>query len=772
MRIDEYRERRRHSSRPIAIASTSGEIFSDYVGILTSAAGQTVACAATAGVQALLEIPLRVLPALTGIGVALDLGSAAASGSDLIQLAYELGQEATAVETSVISILPGATAPGNIIPSITALSPTSIVAGSSAQNVTINGQNFVSNSTVAFNGSLRSDTFTDTNHLTISLSAADLATAGSFPVVVTNPYSGGSNQSNAVNLVVQPPVALTLMSLSLSQTSVTGGTAVMGTITLSNAAPLGGATVNLSSSNTAAAQVPASITVAAGQTIATFTITTPSVASTQTATITASFGASPQTAVLTISPSAPLQTITEYPIPTSSSSPRAIVTGSDGALWFTEFYGLKIGRITTTGVITEYPVPTNSVGITAGPDGALWFAEFIGRIGRITTSGVVTEYPVPTSASGVLGIAAGPDGALWFAESDADKIGRITTNGVITEYPVPTPNSVPQWITTGPDGALWFTELNGNKIGRATTSGVITEYPIPTANSQPGGITVGPDGAVWFTEGDADKIGRITTSGVITEYSAALPGVAASGITAGPDGALWFGGTGRISTSGILSAYPGPAPSNVAFATTAGPDGAVWFAEIAANQIGRAGINPSNIITPAIQGVWVSSTAVTSGSALTATATLTGPAPPGGLQIAVLSSNPSAQVPASITVAAGQTSATFAITTTIVTSVQSVTITASLGASTVTATLSVSPPSSSGPPSIYSIVGTMNIAGKTVSMNIQVASNFVTLDDSNSFTTGLDIEVGMFTSVNVSGSTVSYTSTSISDSLYRISRTT
>jgi hypothetical protein len=60
----------------------------------------------------------------------------------------------------------------------------------------------------------------------------------------------------------------------------------------------------------------------------------------------------------------------------------------------------------------------------------------------------------------------------------------------------------------------------------------------------------------------------------------------------------------------------------------------------------------------------------------------------------------------------------------------------------------------------------MNIAGKTVSMEIDVASNFVTVDDSNSFSSGLDIEVGMFTTLAVSGSTVSYTSTSISDSLY------
>jgi streptogramin lyase len=49
---------------------------------------------------------------------------------------------------------------------------------------------------------------------------------------------------------------------------------------------------------------------------------------------------------------------TEYPIPTAGSQPSRIATGSDGALWFTEFTGNKIGRSTTAGVITEFTVPT------------------------------------------------------------------------------------------------------------------------------------------------------------------------------------------------------------------------------------------------------------------------------------------------------------------------------------------------------------------------------------------------------------------------------
>ncbi len=39
-------------------------------------------------------------------------------------------------------------------------------------------------------------------------------------------------------------------------------------------------------------------------------------------------------------------TITEFPTPTYKSFPEGITLGPDGALWFTEFNGFKIGRIT------------------------------------------------------------------------------------------------------------------------------------------------------------------------------------------------------------------------------------------------------------------------------------------------------------------------------------------------------------------------------------------------------------------------------------------
>jgi hypothetical protein len=189
-------------------------------------------------------------------------------------------------------------------------------------------------------------------------------------------------------------------------------------------------------------------------------------------------------------------------------------------------------------------------GITAGPDGALWFTDsYANAIGRITTSGEITEYPTPTADSTPYGITAGPDGALWFAENSANKIGRITTSGEITEY---TALNAPEDITLGPDGALWFTMAWGNYIGRITTSGEVTDYQVPTPGSGPAGITVGGDGALWFTELNGNQIG--TAFLVVTprqRFARPIPMGVSVGNTPG-------GGTG---TAGLLVHSAGAAAS-------------------------------------------------------------------------------------------------------------------------------------------------------------------------------------------------------------------
>jgi virginiamycin B lyase len=181
--------------------------------------------------------------------------------------------------------------------------------------------------------------------------------------------------------------------------------------------------------------------------------------------------------------------------------------------------------------------------IALGSDGDIWFGEFGGgKIGRITAHGVIAEFPIPTPDSGPRALAAGADGNIWFSEFNASKIGRITPQGVITEFPLPRPNSGPGDITAGADGNMWFVELagtidarkpDGNRVGRITMAGEITEFPIPSQTGSPINVAVGPDRNVWFTKGSL--VGRVTPDGAITEFPLKTSNAGATGLTAGSD---------------------------------------------------------------------------------------------------------------------------------------------------------------------------------------------------------------------------------------------
>lgn len=93
----------------------------------------------------------------------------------------------------------------NPVPTISSLAPSSTTAGAAAQTLTINGTNFLSTSTVTYNGVAHAATLVSATQSTISLSASDQATAGTYPVVVTNPAPGGGS-SNSANFMVANPV--------------------------------------------------------------------------------------------------------------------------------------------------------------------------------------------------------------------------------------------------------------------------------------------------------------------------------------------------------------------------------------------------------------------------------------------------------------------------------------------------------------------------------------------------------------------------------------
>src|SRR5260370_1531680 len=168
------------------------------------------------------------------------------------------------------------------------------------------------------------------------------------------------------------------------------------------------------------------------------------------------------------------------PVPTSGASHRGRTAHCGSPITSGRF-----GRITTDGVISKFNTPSGSfpVGILTGPDGALWFTESdVRRIGRITTAGVISEFfSVPTAGStgtGPLGVTTGPDGALWFTESfDAGQIARCaltTTNS--HDFNADAKSDI-AWRDTSGNVAIW--EMNGTTVLNPDTAGGAQLPPPP-----------------------------------------------------------------------------------------------------------------------------------------------------------------------------------------------------------------------------------------------------------------------------------------------------
>lgn len=310
-------------------------------------------------------------------------------------------------------------------------------------------------------------------------------------------------------------------------------------------------------------------------------------------------------------------TITEYDIPTPNSGPHSITEGPDGNLWFIESNSGKIGKMTKSGVFTEYSSGISQpplVGdIAAGHDSRVWFTDpnspQPGTVKAIDDSGSITTYPPLVSVSGesVGAISAGPGFEMWFGVINLSNPGdfkgyiRSITTGGISVRDIPVDGYITSMAPDYATNSMWYTSRQMTAtgftgkymIGRITADGNKIEYDASTTPL--GSITKGPDGNMWFVDHN-DKVGKIDSLTNITKYS--LPGsnVGVRSIAAGPDGFLWatLSNTdqiARINTAGMVATYavpnvpPGRGPTEI----IKGSDGNMWFTQFEGGQIAKIG---------------------------------------------------------------------------------------------------------------------------------------------------------------------------------------
>jgi len=255
---------------------------------LTSTAGSNLTISIT--VPATASVASAIIP-ITGLN---GVGAETYGGQHISHVQVSRGQTI---------VLPMTPPPLPTVSSLT-LNPTSVTGGtqSSTGTVTLSGPAPAGDAQVTLSSSngaasVPSSVTVPAGSTSATFMISTSAVPASTVVTISASYGG---VSASAPLTVMPPPLPTVSSLTLNPTSVVGGVqSSTGTVTLSGAAPAGGAQVTLSSSN-GAASVPSSVTVPAGSTSATFTVNTSIVFISTSATISASYNSTTQTASLAV----------------------------------------------------------------------------------------------------------------------------------------------------------------------------------------------------------------------------------------------------------------------------------------------------------------------------------------------------------------------------------------------------------------------------------------------------------------------------------------
>jgi len=195
-----------------------------------------------------------------------------------------------------------------------------------------------------------------------------------------------------------------------------------------------------------------------------------------------------------------------------------------------------------------------------------------------------------------------------------------------------------------------------------------------------GQLTINPGNIRTLTLNPTMVIGGTPSIGTVT-----LDGLAPVG---GLDVAV-TSNNGNATTSQIVTVQAGQKSANFTVSTV--PVSSQVTATITVKLNNTSQNATLSVVPPTAGFVSLNPSSVAGGASSTGTVTLTGPAPPGGASVYLTTSNPTALVPTSVSVASGQISTTFSVTTKFVTAPVSVTVTANLNLGAATATLAIVP---------------------------------------------------------------------------------
>ncbi len=445
---------------------------------------------------------------------------------------------------------------------------------------------------------------------------------------------GGATQTASLT-VLQPPVAMSL--LTVNPPTVGGGNGSMGTVTLNGPALTGGAVIALSSSQPSVAATPATVTVPAGLTSATFPITTQPVALPVSVTLSAKYVGQTLTTSLRVGLYVPPNLATIATVSVSSQTPASG----------------QLGTSAVDGIMDGSPTPGDPTREWA-TNGQLAGAWITLTWSSPVTSSEVVLYDRPNLDDNVT------SGTLSFSDGSTVPVGTLPNNGA--GLTVSFASRTVTWMTF----TVNTVAASSQNIGLAEIAVIGSLPPASLA-----ALTLNP---------------ATVTGGTPSTGTATLTNIAPAG------GAVVTLSNSNTAVATVPSSVTVPAgATSAAFTITTNPVSTSAQATIqgsyAGTQSAMLTVNPLTV-----SGVSLNPSTVTGGTSSTGTVTLNGMAPSGGALVTLSSSNPTVGgVPANVTIAAGAASGTFTVTTSTVGAQATATISASYNGTQVSSTLTVNP---------------------------------------------------------------------------------
>jgi uncharacterized protein (TIGR03437 family) len=674
---------------PTAVQWTFTFPPSDLVSISASAgqaatnAGKTLSCASNSGTYTCLASGLNANIISNGTLAVVSVTLASGVTSTSIGVSNALGALASGTGLAVAAtsgIVTGAS-PATVLTSV-ACSPTSLnTSGTATCTVTLSGAAAAGGTAVAISSNdvllAVPASVTVPAAATRASFTATAGTISSNQNAVVTATLNGTSQTSTLSLV--SPVLVS--SLACNPSSLGPISLSACTVTLSKAAPLGGALVTLSNTALLVLTVPTSVTIPAGSSSAVFNAVTVSILSDQSATITATYNGSSKS--VTIGLVASVVQISSLACPASlgpNASGSCTVTltkaaptggaavtlaNSDTVLTVPASVTVAAGLTSATFSATTASIASNqSATITATYNGSSKSVT-VSLTAPVLVSSLACPANLGSNASGSCTVTltkAAPAGGVAVAISDNSATLVSPTSVTVAVGSLAAVFTVTTGVIPSDQSATVTATWNGS--AKSATIGLVAGVALSSLTCNPTSLDSHASSTCVVTLTKAASIGGAVVG--LSSNDALLPTAASVTVPSGATAAT--------------------------FTVTAGTIAADQTATVTATLSGLSRPVTINLLAPVlVSALACNPTSLGPAAATTCMVTLSRAASAGGAVVALSSNNPLLTTPISVTVPAGATTAPFTATSGSITVSQTGSVTTTYNGSSRSVVISLVP---------------------------------------------------------------------------------